>query len=85
MLNIARRFSHIINLESNKKRKDEWNVPAYRCVIEREKVQPSKSEIQLIITRNKRIEFRRFSKSQRMLLSRGFWSLEARQYVRHLV
>lgn len=42
MLNIACRFSHIINLESNeKKRKDEWNVPAYVCVIKHEKVQPS--------------------------------------------
>lgn len=54
MLNIARCSSHIINLESNiKKRKDEWNVPAYRCVIEREKVQPSKFEIQVITTRNR--------------------------------
>lgn len=47
MLNIACRFSDIINLESNeKKRKDELNIPACICVIKREKVQPSTSEIQ---------------------------------------
>lgn len=47
MLNIVRCSSHITKLEvKQRKKRNEWNVPAYRCVIEREKVQPIKSEIQ---------------------------------------
>ena len=49
MLNIVRCSSHITKLEvKQRKKRFEWYVPAYRCVIyiEREKIQPIKSEIQ---------------------------------------